>query len=189
MSTANLKLLRIDSRRDDLVPQLDALRERLSPRGNVVSEAGRRRTIEVFGSPLSPGEVVQRICDDVRSKGLPALLDYAKRLDNATLTGDTIRVSADELAAAHRAAAPEFLATVRQVRDNVWEFQRAILHRDVETRPRPGVVLRQRYVPLERIGICVPGGAAAYPSTVLMTAVPAAAAGVQQIVVVAPPTP
>ena len=189
MSTANLKLLRIDSRRDDLVPQLDALRERLSPRGNVVSEAGRRRTIEVFGSPLSPGEVVQRICDDVRSKGLPALLDYAQRLDNATLTGDTIRVSADELAAAHRAAAPEFLATVRQVRDNVWEFQRAILHRDVETRPRPGVVLRQRYVPLERIGICVPGGAAAYPSTVLMTAVPAAAAGVQQIVVVAPPTP
>lgn len=172
-----------------MVPQLDALRERLSPRGNVVSEAGRRRTVEVFGAPLSPGQVVERICDDVRSNGLKALLDYAKRLDNAELTGDSIRVSAAELAAAHRSAAPEFLETVRRVRDNVWEFQRAVLHRDVELRPRPGVVLRQRYVPLERIGICVPGGAAAYPSTVLMTAVPAAAAGVQQIVVVAPPTP
>lgn len=189
MSTANLKLLRIDSRRDDLIPQLDALRERLSPRGNVVSEAGRRRTIEVFGSPLTPGQVVERICDEVRTRGLPALLDYAKRLDNASLTGDTIRVSAAELSAAHQAADPAFLETVRRVRDNVWEFQRAVLHRDVELRPRPGVVLRQRYVPLERIGICVPGGAAAYPSTVLMTAVPAAAAGVQQIVVVAPPTP
>jgi histidinol dehydrogenase len=145
--------------------------------------------VEVFGAPLTPGQVVERICDDVRSHGLKALLDYAKRLDNAELTGDSIRVSAAELAAAHRSAAPEFLETVRRVRDNVWEFQRAVLHRDVELRPRPGVVLRQRYVPLERIGICVPGGAAAYPSTVLMTAVPAAAAGVQQIVVVAPPTP
>lgn len=189
MSTEHLKLLRIDSRRDDLVPQLDALRERLSPRGNVVSEAGRKRTIDVFGAPLTPGQVVERICEDVRSQGLPALLDYARRLDNATLTGETIRVTPDELAAAHRAADPAFLETVRRVRDNVWEFQRALLQRDVEVRPRPGVVLRQRYVPLERIGICVPGGAAAYPSTVLMTAVPAAAAGVQQIVVVAPPTP
>ncbi len=189
MSTEHLKLLRIDSRRDDLAPQLDALRERLSPRGNVVSEAGRKRTIDVFGAPLTPRQVVERICEDVRSQGLPALLDYARRLDNATLTGDTIRVTAAELAAAHGAAAPAFLETVRRVRDNVWEFQRALLQRDIEVRPRPGVVLRQRYVPLERIGICVPGGAAAYPSTVLMTAVPAAAAGVQQIVVVAPPTP
>jgi len=76
---------------------------------------------------------------------------------------------------------------VRQVRDNILEFQRAILHRDVEVR-RPGVVLRQRYLSLERVGLCVPGGAAAYPSTVLMTAVPAQAAGVKEIAVVAPPT-
>ena len=51
------------------------LRERLSPRGNIVSEAGRRRTIEVFGEPLSPQQVVERICEDVRSKGLAALAD------------------------------------------------------------------------------------------------------------------
>src|SRR4029077_5780779 len=53
---------------------------------------------------------------------------------------------------------------------------------------RPGVMLRQRHLPLERIGICVPGGAAAYPSTVLMTAVPAQAAGVEEIAIIAPPT-
>lgn len=189
MDHANLNLLRIDTRDGDLPQKLDELRERLSPRGEVVSEAGRKRTIEVFGEPLSPQRVVERICGDIRTRGLDALLDYSRKLDRAELTPDLIRVSADELAAAHRAASPEFLATVRAVRDNVWEFQRAILHRDVAVTRPDGVLLRQRYSPLQRVGICVPGGAAAYPSTVLMTAVPAAAAGVEQIVVVAPPTP
>lgn len=189
MDYANLNLLRIDTRDGDLPQKLDELRERLSPRGEVVSEAGRKRTIEVFGEPLSPQRVVERICGDIRSRGLDALLEYSRKLDRAELTPDLIRVSADELAAAHRAASPEFLATVRAVRDNVWEFQRAILHRDVAVTRPDGAILRQRYSPLERVGICVPGGAAAYPSTVLMTAVPAAAAGVEQIVVVAPPTP
>ena len=188
MNNSPLKLLRIDARQEDVLAQLDELRQRLSPRGNIVSEAGRTRTLEVFGEPLSPQEVVERICEEIRTRGLDALLRYSKLLDRAELTPETMRVSAAQLEAAHRAADPRFLETVRAVRDNVWEFQRAILQRDVEVRRAPGVVLRQRYVPLERIGICVPGGAAAYPSTVLMTAVPAAAAGVDQIVVVAPPT-
>src|SRR5436190_110761 len=89
--------------------------------------------------------------------------------------------------AAHAPADPELLANVRRIRNNILEFQRAILHRDVEV-TRPGVTLRQRYVPLARVGVCVPGGAAAYPSTVLMTAVPALAAGVREIAVIAPPT-
>ena len=95
----------------------------------------------------------------------------------------------DELAAAHARSAPEFLETIRRIRDNILRFQTAILHRDVEVDGPHGSKLRQRYLPLERVGICVPGGAAAYPSTVLMTAVPAQAAGVEQIVVVSPPTP
>lgn len=189
MTTRPLNILRLDARRDDLSRELDVLRERLSPRGDIVSEQGRKRTIEAFGEPLSPQQVVERICRDVRDRGLPALLDYSNRLDRAAISAETLRVSADELAAAHRQASPEFLDTVRRIRDNVWEFQRAILHRDVTVARPDGVELRQRYVPLERIGICVPGGAAAYPSTVLMTAVPAAAAGVEQIAVVAPPTP
>lgn len=184
----NLTIPRIDTRRDDVSAALDALRQKLSPRGDIVSEAGRRRTIEVFGAPLSPQQVVERICNDVRDKGLDALLDYTAKLDKATITPQTLRVSAEELQQAHAAADPQFLATIRQVRDNVLEFQKAILHQDVEVRRPDGVVLRQRYLPLERIGICVPGGAAAYPSTVLMTAVPAQAAGVREIAVVAPPT-
>lgn len=185
--TAPLAIARIDTRRDDVQQALDALRARLSPAGNVVSEAGRKRTLEVFSEPLAPQQVVERICGDVRQQGLAAVLDYSRKLDQAELTAETIRVLPAELKAAHDQAAPEFLATVRQVRENILEFQRAILHHDVEV-TRPGVVLRQRYVPLARVGICVPGGAAAYPSTVLMTVVPAQAAGVKEIAVVSPPT-
>jgi histidinol dehydrogenase len=185
--SANLPIPRIDTRSDDVHVALNALRQKLSPAGNAVSEAGRKKTIEVFGEPLSPQQVVERICGDVKSRGLAAVLDYSRKLDRPELTGQTIRVSTDELAAAHARAESAFLATVRHVRDNVLEFQRAVLHRDVELR-RPGVVLRQRYLPLARVGICVPGGAAAYPSTVLMTAVPAQAAGVKEIAIVSPPT-
>lgn len=178
----------IDTSRDDAAAALAALRARISPEGNVVSAAGRQRTLEVFGLPLTPSEVVARVCGDVRREGLAAVLDYSRRIDRAELTAQTLRVPPDELACAHAAAAPEFLATVRRVRDNILAFQQAILHRDVRVERPHGVVLTQRYVPLARIGVCVPGGAAAYPSTLLMTAVAAQAAGVEQIAVVAPPT-
>jgi histidinol dehydrogenase len=81
------------------------------------------------------------------------------------------------------------LETVRHIRDNIMRFQTAILHRDVQIDTPHGGYLRQHYLPIARVGICVPGGAAAYPSTVLMTAVPAQAAGVSEIAIVAPPTP
>lgn len=184
-----LNITRIDTRQDDVRAALDELAERLSPRGDVVSEAGRQRTMDVFGEPLSPQQVVERICEDVRTGGMSQLLRYSKALDNADLTAETIRVTADELAAAHARATPEFLATVRRIRENIHEFQSAILHSDVSLSRDVGVQLSQRYLPLERVGICVPGGAAAYPSTVLMTAVPAQAAGVRELAVVAPPTP
>lgn len=179
---------RIDTSQPDAAEQIETLRQKLSPDGDVVSDAGRQKTIEVFGEPLSPVQTVERICGDVREQGLPALLEYTEKLDGARITADTLRVSSDELAAAHAAADDEFLATVRRIRENVLRFQQAILHEDVRVEVPDGGTLRQRYLPLERVGICVPGGAAAYPSTVLMTAVPAQAAGVDQLAVVAPPT-
>jgi histidinol dehydrogenase len=184
-----LNILRIDTRAGDIEAQLDALRLRLSPRGDVVSEAGRKKTLEVFGEALSPTQVVERICRDVREQGLSAVLDYSRRIDGADLSAETLRVPADDLAAAHAKASDEFLATIRRIRENILEFQTAILHSDVRIEKPHGGYLVQRYLPLTRVGLCVPGGAAAYPSTVLMTAVPAQAAGVEQLVVVAPPTP
>lgn len=186
---SELTIERIDTRRDDVGRRLPALRERLSPRGGIVSEAGRRRTIEVFGEPLSPQQVVERICGDVQSRGLAAVLDYSARIDKANLTRETIRVSAEELAAAHAQASPEFIAAIGRIRQRILEFQQALLPNDVRVEGPAGSYLRQRFLPLKRVGICVPGGAAAYPSTVLMTVVPAQAAGVPELVVIAPPTP
>jgi histidinol dehydrogenase len=124
----------------------------------------------------------------VRSKGIDALLDYTRRIDGATILRDRLFVEPEALAAAHAAVGGEFLEAVRRIKERVERFQRAILSRDVEVKLPGGGALRQRYLPLDRIGVCVPGGAAAYPSTLLMTVVPAQVAGVQEIVVVAPPT-
>ena len=188
-----MKILRIDSRSSDAARQIRQLRERLSPKGDVVSETSRKRTIDIFGEPLSSRKVVEKICGDVESEGLSALLEYTAKIDSAALTAETLRVSPDELQSAAKNADQKLLESVRRVRQNIVEFQQAILHKSVQIK-RPGTLaqscrLEQRYRPLRRIGICVPGGAAAYPSTVLMTAVPAQVAGVKEIALMTPPTP
>ncbi len=184
---SDLQIQRVDARQGS-AEILQELRQKLSPQGDVVSPRGRALTEEVFGKALTPTEVVQRICQDVRETGTEALLKYNQALDKADLSAEQLRVPATELEEAHSAADPALLESVRRIRDNVAEFQKAILHADVIVETRPGVTLTQRYLPLNRIGVCVPGGAAAYPSTVLMTVVPAQVAGVQEIAVVAPPT-
>lgn len=184
-----LRIARIDTSDPASRAQVAALRAKLATDGNVVSEAGRKKTIEVFGKPLTPAEVVEWICRDVRKRGLEAVLEYTAKLDGKRLAAAELRVSAAELAAAHAAADLEFLEAVRRIRTRILRFQRAILHRDVTLQVEHGSYLTQRYLPLRRVGVCVPGGAAAYPSTVLMTVVPAQAAGVDEIAIVAPPTP
>ena len=179
---------RIDLAAADGRARLAALRGMLVSQGDLISPAGRRKTIDVFGSPLAPRQVVERICADVRGRGRDALLDYTRRIDGADVTADTLMVSRDALAAAHAAVGRDFLAAVRRIRERVETFQRAVLARDVTVPLAGGGSLRQRYLPLDRVGVCVPGGAAAYPSTLLMTVVPATVAGVPEIVVVAPPT-
>lgn len=122
---------------------------------------------------------------------MPIVLDYTKKLDRKELTRETLRVSPAEFDAAFASADPEFLKTLGRIRDNIVEFQTKLLNKTVSLAKQNGdarIELRQRYLPLKRVGICIPGGAAAYPSTLLMTAVPAQVAGVQEIAVVAPPT-
>lgn len=187
--TMQLTIRRIDSSQPGGADELAALRRKLAADGDVVSEAGRQKTLEVFGEPLTPQQTVERICHEVRERGIDAVLEYTQKLDGKEITPDTLRVTDEDLAAAHAAADPKFLDTIRVIRRNVAQFQEAILHRDTRVDFENGRTLRQRYVPLDRVGVCVPGGAAAYPSTVLMTVVPAQAAGVKQIAVVAPPTP
>ncbi len=190
-STPEFPVNTIDCSHDDADGLFNSLREKLSPRGDVVSEAGRQRTIDLFGSLLSPQQVVEKICQDVSNEGLSALLEYTEKLDGKKLDENSIRVTDEEFQKAHQEADPEYLEVIRHIRDNISEFQKAVLTEDIKIIKDNGsskIDLRQRYLPLKRIGICVPGGAAAYPSTLLMTAVPAQTAGVKEIVVVVPPT-
>jgi histidinol dehydrogenase len=182
-----MRILRIDSRSEDVLGKMCLLRTKLSPRGNVVSAASRQRTLEIFGEPLTPAQVVQRICKEIEEHGLQSLLDYCNKIDRVSLTAEELRVPVEELRAAAQKTDQKFLNAVRRIRNNIREFQQAILHKNVRVE-RFGGYLVERYCPLRRVGICVPGGAAAYPSTVLMTAVPAQVAGVREIAVMAPPT-
>jgi histidinol dehydrogenase len=168
--------------------QLADLRSELGAQGHVVSARGRSLTERVFGEALPPARVVERICNDVRRQGLPAVLHYTEQLDGVTLTGETMRVSQQELDAAHAAADPLFLETVRRVRHNVMSFQLGLLCGDARLSVTGSHELRLRYRPMRRVGVLVPGGAAAYPSTLLMTICPAQAAGVKELAVVMPPT-
>jgi histidinol dehydrogenase len=183
-----LQIRRIDARTSEANKALLELREQLSPTGNVVSPKGKALTERVFGEALLPSQVVERICNDVRKQGMPALIHYSQQLDGADLDPGDLRVSAQFLQDAHQKASPEFLSSIRKIRSNIEAFQRAILHTSVCFQPQSGICLEQRYHPLRRVGICVPGGAAAYPSSVIMTVVPALAAGVDEIALVAPPT-
>ncbi len=169
--------------------QLAALRDQLGTQGNVVSARGREITQRVFGESLPPLRVVERICADVKARGLPAVLHYTEQFDRVRLTAKTLRVGAEELAAAWARADAAFLQTVRRVRQNILGFQLGLLHRDAVLSVAGRHELRLRYRPMRRVGVMVPGGAAAYPSTLLMTIIPAQAAGVREIAVCLPPTP
>ena len=182
-----LKILWVNGKIENIPERIAELRRKLSPQGDIVSPKGRQKTIATFGEPLTPQEVVKRICTDISVKGLDALLDYNRRIDGADLTRETIRVPQSEIENAYKNADPRYLEAIRRIRENIADFQKAILHEDVVVK-RPGGWLAERYLPLNRIGICVPGGAASYPSTLLMTAVPAQVAGVKEIAVMAPPT-
>jgi histidinol dehydrogenase len=169
--------------------RIAALLSRLSMQGDIVSPRGREITERVFGQPLTPVQVVERVCEDVRQRGLPALLHYTEQFDAAKITPETLRVSQVELEAAHAAADSAFLETLRRVRQNIMSFQLGLLHGDAVLSVPGQHELRLRYKPMRRVGICVPGGAAAYPSTLLMTVCPARAAGVKELAVVMPPSP
>jgi histidinol dehydrogenase len=169
---------RIDATKPKGRDELDALRRTLSIEHGMVS-----------GETLADTEAsVRRILQDVRERGDAAVCEWTRRLDGVDLAPEDLRVPEERLAEAYDAAAPEFRETVTRVRDSVRRFQRHILQRSPKTLSRKGRRLRLLYRPLARVGVYVPGGKAFYPSTVLMTAVPALEAGVPQVAVACPPS-
>ena len=129
-------------------------------------------------------EVVDAIIADVRARGDAALRDYALRFDGARL--EELEVSAQEMDQALADADPYFLDTLRMAAANIEAFHRCQLRDSFVMTEQDGVILGQKYTPVERAGVYVPGGTAAYPSTVLMDVIPARVAGVPEIVMTTP---
>ena len=126
------------------------------------------------------------IVEDVRTRGDAALLDYTTRFDRLTLTADTMRVSAEDCAAAARDIPTEQREALIVARDRIEAYHREQVPADSRYTDSAGVELGTRWTAIEAVGIYVPGGTAAYPSSVLMNAVPARIAGVERIVMVTP---
>lgn len=130
-------------------------------------------------------EIVKNIIVNVRQNGDKALFDYAARFDKAEL--EALEVSDDEIADAVAATDDYFKETLYLAKSNIEEYHRKQLKDGYEIRRENGVVLGQRVLPLEKVGIYVPGGTASYPSTVLMNAIPARIANVKEVIMVTPP--
>ena len=187
-SLPDLKRLNLITDRPEALAVMESLRKSLSPRGDIVSPRGRELTMKVFGEALAPVAVVDRILSDISTSGISALLRYTDLLDGKKLTPETIRVSTSEMADAAAHVSPAYTSTIESVKANVLKFQKSILHHDSKPLTEIDGQIWLRYRPLNRVGVCIPGGAAAYPSSLVMTVVPAQAAGVKEIAVVVPPT-
>ena len=129
-------------------------------------------------------DAVSAIIADVRSRKDAALLEYTKRFDGADL--ESLEVTQEELDAAINAVEPRFLEILKNAAANIRQFHSHQVRNSFICQ-RDGVVLGQKITPIENVGIYVPGGTAAYPSTVLMDSIPAKIAGCRQIVMVSPP--
>ena len=129
-------------------------------------------------------DTVRRIVADVLANGDEAVLRYTRRFDCPSL--ETLEVLPEEIDAACRAVDDRFLAILREARDNIEAFHRHQLREGFRFEKEKGIVLGQKYSPIRRVGIYVPGGTAAYPSTVLMNTVPAKIAGVEEIIMTTP---
>ena len=130
---------------------------------------------------------VSSIIDDVRERGDEALIDYTTRFDNVTLEASQLRIDEATLSASADKVDSRVLAALREAIKNVTTFHEKQVERSWEISPAGGVRLGQIISPLERVGLYVPGGTAAYPSSVVMNVVPAQVAGVERIVVATPP--
>src|SRR5499426_1500335 len=155
----------------------------------IVEDSAKLKKILSRGVGLN-NEILARaeaIIGEVRERGDAALIEFTERFDGVRLAPETLRVdrqTIDELAAQ---VDHDLIAAMREAIANIRHYHEHQLTRDWEIERENGVRLGQRVRPLEIVGLYVPGGSAAYPSTVMMNAVPAQVAGVGRIVVVTPP--
>lgn len=137
------------------------------------------------GAEENVDAAVDAILSDVRARGDAALLEYAKKFDGAEL--GSVELSREEWDAAVARVDAAFLETLRQAAENIRAFHTRQVHKDFVITEHAGIVMGQRYTPIARVGICVPRSPVAFPSSVLMNAIPARIAGVEEIFMVTSP--
>jgi len=131
--------------------------------------------------------LVASIVDDVRTRGDRALIDYTARFDKVDLKRSELRITEEQLRRSAQDVDKRVVQALREAIRNVRTFHQRQLEASWTIQPAAGIQLGQRITPLERVGLYVPGGTAAYPSSVVMNVVPAQVAGVERIVVTTPP--
>ena len=130
-------------------------------------------------------DIVADIIADVRKNGDKALFAYSKKFDKAELT--SLEVTKEEIDEALNIVDPEFISVMTEAAQNIRAFHEKQVRTSFVINDKDGVVIGQKIMPIEKVGLYVPGGTAAYPSTVLMDSIPAKIAGCPEIVMVTPP--
>lgn len=153
-----------------------------------IMEYGQISNAEIFARSESKTDIESIVADiiaNVRQKGDKALLEYTEKFDKVAL--ESLEVSQAEIDEAFAKVEPKFLEVLTQAEKNIRAFHQKQVRNSFVMTEQEGVIMGQKITPIEKVGLYVPGGTAAYPSTVLMDAVPAKIAGCQQIVMVTPP--
>ncbi len=161
-----------------------------------IKELTADTTREILGDLIrrSPGSypeqqaAVDEIVSGVRTEGDAALFEYEKKFDRVDLTGETIEVTEKEIEEAYRNVDQKLLGVMRKALVNIRDYHERQLQESWFHPEDNGVILGQKVTPLGRVGVYVPGGKAAYPSSVLMNIVPAKVAGVSEIIMCTPPS-
>ena len=153
-----------------------------------ILKVGQVPNSEIFARVTPEADVAAIVADilaDVKENGDTAVKAYCAKFDKAELT--SLEVTPEEIQAAISQVEPEFLAILREAAENIRSFHSRQVRNSFVIAEKPGIVLGQKITPIEKVGVYVPGGTAAYPSTVLMDTIPAKIAGCPQLVMVTPP--
>ena len=179
MRIVNVKDIGINAVEDLLKkPAFDQVE--LNPR---IREANK----QLFGEDLTAAQIVDRIVGEVRRDGDAAVIKYTKLIDRTEFAPEDFAVTEAEYEAAYQEADPEVVASLKRAAENVRRYHQEQKPNSWMTYRDHGSILGQSVIPLDRVGIYVPGGTAAYPSSVIMNAMPAVVAGVREIIMMVPP--
>ena len=142
-----------------------------------------QRSPSTFGTQEAS---VRSIIEDIKARGDEAVFEYTKKFDRAEITGSNFQVTEEEIRAAYKEVPPELLDVVRKALVNIRAFHEKQKQNSWITTTEKGTILGQKITPMQRVGVYVPGGKAAYPSSVLMNIVPAKVAGVEEVIMTTP---